>query len=104
LPEEDSPAGVEKSRESALFIMVGRLLKHAGDDFCRQPVDEMAARARWDSSRYGEYARRYWARTFGMDVSAIRLPASPWDLEEEFWGRVDSKIREVFTERVDRDG
>ena len=87
---------------SALFVMVRRLLKHAGEDFCRRPVDEMTARARWDSSRYWGFARRYWARTFGLDVSAIRLPPNTWDLEEEFWGRVDSVIRDVLTERFGR--
>ena len=103
LPEEDSPAGPEKIRQSALFIMVHRLLKHADEDFCRRPVEEMAARARWDSSRYWEYARRYWARTFGLDVSAIRLPPNTGDLEEEFWRRVDSVIHEAFREKVKRD-
>ena len=83
--------------------MLRRLLRQAGEDFCRQPVDEMTARARWDSSRYWEYARRYWSRTFAVDISEIRLPPNTWDLEEEFWGRVDAIIGEALGERVERD-
>jgi hypothetical protein len=101
--KEDAPAGPENIRESVLFIMLRRLLRQAGEDFCRQPVDEMVARARWDCSRYWEYARRYWARTFGLDVSEIRLPRTTWDLEEEFWGRVDAIIGGALGERVERD-
>lgn len=103
LPEEDAPAGPENIRESVLFIMLRRLLRHAGEDFCRQPVDEMAARAWWDSSRYWGYARRNLARIIGADVSEVRLPPNTWELEEEFWARVDAIIGEALGERVERD-
>jgi hypothetical protein len=63
----------------------------------------MAARARWESSRYWAYAWRYLARSFGMNLSEIRLPPNTWDLEEEFWGRVDAIIGAALTERVERD-
>ena len=97
LPEEEAAAaGPKDIRENPLFIMLRRLLRHADEGFRRQPVDEMAARARWDSSRYWGYARRYWARTFGVDVSEIRLPPNTWELEEEFWERVDAIISEAL--------
>ena len=59
----------------------------------------MAARARKDSRRYWEFARCYWSRTLGEDVSEIRLPENTWELEEEFWGRVDRHHREALRGR-----
>jgi hypothetical protein len=97
LAEEEAAAPkTEDIRESPLFIILRRLLRHAEEDFRRQSVDEMAARARWEGSRYWEYARRFWARTVGEGVSEIRLPGNMGELEEGFWGRVDAAIREAF--------
>jgi hypothetical protein len=95
--DEEPPAVPEDIRGSFLFILLGRLLRRGG--FRRQDVDEAAARARWDSSRHWAYARRYWARTLGEDVLAIRLPVDTWELEEQFWGRVDAIIAEALGER-----
>ena len=72
---------------------------HADEDFRRQALAEMAARARWESSRYWESARRFWARSVGDDTSKIRLPENVWELEEEFWGRVDAAIHEALEGR-----
>ena len=96
-PEDEPPAVPEDIRRTYLYILLRRLLRRGG--FRRQDVDEAAARARWDSSRYWGYARRYWARTLGEDVSAIRLPMNTWELEEQFWGRVDRIIREALAGR-----
>jgi hypothetical protein len=99
---EERTAAAQAIQENALFIMLRRLLRHADGGFCRQPVDEMAARARWDSSRYWEHARRGLARTIGADVSEIRLPPNAWELEQEFWERVDAIIVEALTARAKR--
>ena len=100
LPDDELRAAWPANiRECHLFIMLRRLLSRADEPFCCQSVDEMAARARWDSSRYWDCARKYWARTFGVDVSAISLPPNPWDLEEEFWGQVDAIIGEALRGR-----
>jgi hypothetical protein len=62
----------------------------------------MAARARKDTRRYWEFARCYWSRTLGVDISEIDLPVNTWDLEEKFWRRVDATIDEVLKGRAPR--
>jgi hypothetical protein len=100
LPDEAPPAPTpDHIRQSPLFIILRRLLRHADEDFRRQALGEMAARARWESSRYWEVARRFWARSVGEDTSKIRLPENVWGLEEEFWGRVDAAIHEALEGR-----
>jgi hypothetical protein len=59
----------------------------------------MAARARKDTRRYWEFARCYWSRTLGVDISEINLPVNTWDLEEKFWRRVDATISEALEGR-----
>jgi hypothetical protein len=90
--EEPSVPTAEHIRESSLFVVVRRLLRHADEDFSRPAFHEMAARARKDTRRYWDIARCYWARTVGEDTSAIRLPENMRELENGFWGRVDAAI------------
>ena len=97
--EEATDPETQNIRESILTIMLHRLLRHAHEDLHRQAVDEMAARARWESSRYWEFARRFWARTLGEEAGEIRLPKNMPELEEEFWGRVDAAIHEALEGR-----
>ncbi len=97
--EEPSPPTSEHIRQGPFFVVVRRLLRHADEDFRRQAIGEMAARARWESSRYWEVARRFWARSVGEDTSEIRLPENVRGLEEEFWGRVDAAIHEALEGR-----
>jgi hypothetical protein len=100
LPDEEPSARTpENIRQTPLFVVVRRLLRHADEDFRRQTIGEMAARARWESSRYWEVARRFWARSGAEDTSRIRLPENMWELEEEFWGRVDAAIHEALEGR-----
>jgi hypothetical protein len=94
--QEAAAPELQDIRSSILTIMLHRLLRHADEDLHLQAVDEMAARARWESSRYWEFARRFWARTLGEDAEAIRLPENMPELEEEFWGRVDATINEAL--------
>jgi hypothetical protein len=97
LPDEEPSARTpEHIRQTPFFVVVRRLLRHADEDFRRQDIGEMAARARWDSGRYWEVARRFWARSVAEDTSEIRLPENLWELEEEFWGRVDAAIHEAL--------
>ena len=93
-PLAPRPEGI---RESALFVVLRRLFRHADvDSGRRQAVDEMAAKARQDSRRYWEFARRYWAGTFGEEVLAISLPERMPELEDGFWDRVDATVREAL--------
>jgi hypothetical protein len=96
---EPSARTPEHIRQAPFFVVVRRLLRHADEDFRRQAIGEMAARARWDSSRYWGSARRFWARSVAEDTSEIRLPENVWELEEEFWGRVDAAIHEALEGR-----
>ena len=103
LPSEEPPARTpEDIRETQLFAVVRRLLKHAAEDFSRPAFDEMAARARKDTRRYWEFARCYWARSVGVDLSEIDLPDNTWELEENFWRRVDAAITEALKGRRSR--
>jgi hypothetical protein len=100
LPDRDptSPPP-EAVRETSLSVVVRRLLRHADEDFRRPAFDGMAANARKDTRRYWEFARCYWSRRLGVDISEIDLPLNTWKLEEEFWRRVDATIREALEGR-----
>ena len=103
LPDVDySAITMEHIRQTPLSAVVQRLLRHADEDFRRPAFDEMAARARKDTRRYWEFARCYWSRTLGVDISEIDLPVNTWDLEEKFWRRVDAAIDEVLKGRAPR--
>ena len=103
LPDEEPPAPTpEHVRQTPLFVVLRRLLRHADEDFRRPAFDGMAARARKDTKRYWEFARCYWARTVGEDISEINLPENTWELEEEFWRRVDAAISEPLRGRGSR--
>jgi hypothetical protein len=103
LPDEEPSATTpEDIRQTPLSVVVRRLLRHADEDFRRPAFDGMAARARKDARRYWEFARCYWARTVGVDISEIDLPVNTWQREEEFWGRVDATISEVLRGRGSR--
>jgi hypothetical protein len=102
LPEDGPPTpSPEGIRKSPLFIILRRLLRHADEDFRCPALEGMAARARKDTRRHWEFARRHWARTVGEDVPEIRLPENVRELEEECWGRVNAIIREAPGERGD---
>jgi hypothetical protein len=98
-PEDEPPAPtLRQFGQTPLFAVVRRLLRHADDDFTRTAFDAMTARARKDSRRYWEFARRYWARVVG-DVSEIRLPLNMREVEEKFWKHVDATIAEALRGR-----
>jgi hypothetical protein len=100
LPDQDPTSPTpEAVRETSLSVVVHRLLRHADEDFRRTAFDGMAARARKDTRRYWEFARCYWARNVGEDMSQIRLPENMRELEGEFWRRVDATIAEVLRGR-----
>jgi hypothetical protein len=89
----------ERIRETSLFVVTRRLLRHAAEDFSRTAFDAIAARAKNDARRYWEFARCYWSRTVGADKSEIRLPENMRELEEEFWRRVDAAVAEALRRR-----
>jgi hypothetical protein len=97
--EEPSIPTAEHIRESPLFTVIRRLLRHADEDFSRPAFDAMAARVKNDTRRYWEFARCYWSRTVGADKSEIRLPENIRELEEEFWRRVDAAVVEALRRR-----
>ena len=102
-PDEEPPAiTMEHIRQTPLSVVVRRLLRHADEDFRRPAFDGMAARARKDSRRCWEFARCYWARTVGEDVSEIRLPENMRELEDGFWSRVDTTVTEALGGRGSR--
>jgi hypothetical protein len=103
LPDEEPSATTpEDIRQTHLSVVVRRLLRHADEDFRRPAFDAMAARARKDTRRYWEFARCYWARTVGEDLSEIRLPEDMRRLENVFWQRVDATISEALEGRGSR--
>jgi hypothetical protein len=65
-------------------------------DFLRPSFDGMSARARRDTRRYWEFARCYWSRRLGVDISEIDFPVNKSELEEKFWGQVDAAIGEAL--------
>jgi hypothetical protein len=100
-PDEEPPVPTpEAIRQAPLFIVVRRLLRHADEDFRRPAFEAMASRARKDTRRYWEFARCYWARVVGVDISEIDLPENTWELEEKFWKQVDAAITEALGGRV----
>ena len=100
-PEDDTPAVTpENIRETALVAVIRRLLKHAAEDFRLPAFNAMASRARKDTRRYWEAARRFWARDTGVEMSAIRLPENMREMENEFWQRVDAAIGKAFEGRT----
>jgi hypothetical protein len=99
---EPSARTPENIRKTPFFVVVRRLLRHADEDFRRPALGGMAARARKDTRRHWEFARCYWARTVGEDISEIRLPENVQELEDEFWGRVDATISEAIKGRKSR--
>jgi hypothetical protein len=102
-PDEEPPAPTPGNiRETPLFVVLRRLLRHADEDFRRPAFDGMAASARKDTRRYWEFARCFWSRTLGMDISEINLPENTWELEDGFWGRVDDTISEALRGRGSR--
>jgi len=102
LPDEEPPTMPEDMRENPLLVILRRLLRHADEDFRRPAFNGMAARARKDTRRYWEFARCFWSRTLGADISEIDLPENTWELEEQFWGRVDAAISEALEGRGSR--
>ena len=93
---------MEHIRQTPLSVVVRRLLRHADEDFRRSAFDGMAASARKDTRRYWEFARCYWSRTLGVDISEIDLPENTRELEEKFWSRVDATISKALEGRGSR--
>jgi hypothetical protein len=99
-PSEEPPVTTpEDVRETPLFFVVRRLLKHAAEDFSRPAFARMVASARKDSRRYWEFACCFWSRALGVDISKIDIPINTWELEEKFWSRVDATIAEALRGR-----
>jgi len=102
-PEDEPPAPTPRQvRRTPLFVVIRRLLRHADEDFRCPAFDAMAARARKDTRRYWEFARCYWSRRVGEEISEIRLPENLRELEEKFWKRVDATITEALRGRKPR--
>jgi hypothetical protein len=102
-PSEESPSPApEDIRETSLFFVVRRLLKHADEDFSRPAFARMVANARRDVRRYWEFARCHWSQSLGIDISEIDIPQDASELEQEFWRRVDAAIGEALRERGSR--
>ena len=99
LPEEPPVPTTEQIRQTPLFVVIRRLLRHADEDFGRRAFNAMAARARKDTRRYWEFARCYWSRTWAIDIDEIDLPVNKLELEEKFWSRVDAAIAEALSGR-----
>ena len=102
LPDEEPSVPPGAIRQTPLSVVVRRLLRHADEDFRRPAVDGMAARARKDTRRYWEFARCYWSRRLGVDISEIDLPVNTWELEDKFWKRVDTTVTKALRGRRSR--
>ena len=99
-PSEEPPdTTAEDIRETKLFWVVRRLLKHADEDFTRRAFARTVASARKDTGRYWEFACCFWSKSLGVDISEIDVPMNFWELEEKFWGRVDATLTEALRER-----
>jgi len=99
LPDEEPVAAApEDIRETPLFFVVRRLLKHANDDFSRPAFARMVASARKDARRYWESACCFWSKSLGVDMNEIDIPLNFWELEEKFWSRVDATIAAALRE------
>ena len=96
-PEKEPPAPApDQIRKTPLFVVIRRLLRHGDEDFGRRAFDAMASRARRDSRRYWAFARCFWSRSLGINIDEIELPENTWELEERFWGQVESAITEAL--------
>ena len=89
----------ERIRETSLFVVIRRLLRHADEDFGRPAFDAMVTRARSDTRRYWAFERCYWSRIAGEVTTEILLPGNMQELEEKFWRRVDAAIVEALRQR-----
>ena len=102
-PDREPPAATpDDIRETPLFFVVRRLLKHADEDFSRPAFNAMAKRARRDTRRYWEFACCFWSRTLGVDISEIDIPQNASELEEKFWRGVNATVAEALGERGSR--
>lgn len=102
-PSEEPPSPTPKDiRETPLFFVVCRLLKHADEDFSPPAFARMVASARKDTRRYWEFACCFWSRALGVDISEIDIPMNSCELEEKFWSRVDAAITEALRGRGSR--
>jgi hypothetical protein len=96
-PSEEPPSPTaEDIRETPLFFVVRRLLKHAAADFSRPAFARMVASARKDTRRFWEFARCYWSRSLGVDISEIDIPINASELEQKFWSRVNATVAEAL--------
>lgn len=99
-PSEEAPPPTPREiRETPLFFVVRRLLRHADEDFARPAFARMVASAKKDTRRHWEFARCYWSRKVGEVIPEIRLPENTGELEEKFWKRVDAAIAEALRGR-----
>jgi hypothetical protein len=99
LPDEEPPAAApEDIRETPLFFVVRRLLKHAAEDFSHPVFARMVASAKKDTRRYWESACCFWSKSLGVDINEIDIPLNFWELEEKFWSRVDATIAAALRE------
>jgi hypothetical protein len=102
-PADEPPAATPGNiLETALVAVIHRLLKHAEEDFRRPAFVGMATRARKDTRRYWEAARRFWARNTGAEMPEIRLPENMREMENEFWQHVDAAIKEALEGTSDK--
>ncbi len=102
-PGGEPPAAIpEDIRETPLFFVVRRLLRHAAEDFSRPAFARMVASVRKDTRRYWEFACCFWSKELGLDISEVGLPTNAWELEQKFWSRVDATIAKALRERRSR--
>jgi hypothetical protein len=90
-PAEEPPIS-ENIRETPLYFVLRRLLRHAVEDFSSPGFHAMAVRVRKDTRSYWAFARCHLSRTVGEEISEIRLPENMRELEDKFWRSVDSTI------------
>jgi hypothetical protein len=101
-PSDEPPSPTaEDIRETPLFFVVRRLMKHA-DDFSRLAFARMVASAWKDTRRYWEFACCFWSRRLGVDMSGIDIPTNASELEQKFWSRLNATVAEALKERRSR--
>ena len=99
-PTDEPPDTTDEDiRETKLFFVVRRLVKHADEDFSRPAFARMVASARKDTRRYWEFACCFWSRALAVDISEIDLPENTRALEEKFWTVVDATISKALKGR-----
>ncbi len=98
-PSGEGEPATKDMRKTPLFVALRCLLRHADEGFRRPAFDAMVATARRDTRRYWTFARCYWSRAVGEDLSIIRLPENMRELENEFWQRIDATIGEALRGR-----